>query len=84
MEWRCCCFCCAAQILLDVARSLEHVHRMSLLHCDLKPDNVSMASVAASCCSSCFGVVLHVCFVFDAFLFTAVLQNIKGQLYYEV
>ncbi|KAF6252595.1 kinase-like domain-containing protein [Scenedesmus sp. NREL 46B-D3] len=27
-------------ILLDVARSLEHVHRMSLLHCDLKPDNV--------------------------------------------
>ncbi|WIA31103.1 hypothetical protein OEZ86_001129 [Tetradesmus obliquus] len=27
-------------VLLDVARSLEHVHRLSLLHCDLKPANV--------------------------------------------
>jgi serine/threonine protein kinase len=31
-----------AQVLLDVARSLEHVHRMSLLHCDLKPANVRL------------------------------------------
>jgi hypothetical protein len=55
---------CHAQVLLDVTRSLEHVHRMSLLHCDLKPANVSMQRLWV--CSAWnaivmrfLGVVLH-------------------------
>lgn len=36
------------QVLLDVARSLAYIHSMSLLHCDLKPVNVSKQSTAGS------------------------------------
>lgn len=28
------------QLLLDIARSLEHIHGLGLMHCDLKPANV--------------------------------------------
>lgn len=38
------CLCLLVQVLLDIARSLQHIHAQSLIHCDLKPANVLLKS----------------------------------------
>eukprot|EP00775_Hariotina_reticulata_P006073 gene6073-6312_t len=49
-------------ILLDIARSLQYIHELGLIHCDIKPENVMLRSTADSpmgyVCKLCdFGLV---------------------------
>jgi hypothetical protein len=34
-------FCGGMQVLLEVSRSLQYIHSLGLIHCDIKPENVS-------------------------------------------
>lgn len=36
--------CLPGQVLIEVAQSVQHLHAMKLLHCDIKPENVLLKS----------------------------------------
>jgi serine/threonine protein kinase len=37
-----------SQVLLEVARALQHLHGLGLIHCDIKPENVLVVNNAAA------------------------------------